>query len=1209
MNLFVDGNLYDASCKLIEKLGIEFNPIQEKAWDLAQLYKDRCHKELPEYAKEIMKQICSTYFIGTIVDERYEADTEGYEGMLIFAIDYKSDATPTRTDMATLTRLLNRISTNLPVIAILRQGNLLSIATCERTQYQQQWRQRQGERVGKVSILRGIDCTNPHRGHIDILESLVADKKIKTFDDLYNHWQSVFSTELLTKKFYGELFEWYKWVAIDHDLDITFPNDLATNDDDHEIGIHITRLVTRMMFVWFIKQMRLVPDELFDTKELITILNDFKPESKTDGRYYNAILQNLFFATLNQEIPNRRFATYKKGENNYGDKNYYRDNKTDSWFAIGHDDVVKLFGKVPYLNGGLFECLDKTDRATAKVMYYDGFSREPKRQAHIPNCAFFDKDRGLISIFNRYHFTIEENTPTEQQVALDPELLGKVFENLLGYINPETEETARKQSGSFYTPREIVKYMVDESIVAHLCQHVDKEIEPELRKIMNYSTEPTKLNSQQKADITKAVFNCRILDPACGSGAFPMGVLQQLVHVLSVVDPENTEWQRIVRDNAVQESAKVFGNSGDADERKQRLSDIEANFSNAINHPDYLRKLYLIEHCIYGIDIQPIAIQISKLRFFISLIANQNTNDNADDNFGIQPLPNLNTKFICANSLLHPLIKDYEETLFDDKKLKELQTELITNRSRYFYARRADKKQLAASDYEICQRIALLLQENVVKPDEELIARNEKIMKAAQAQIKLFEGENVVTEEYYENATLFEPGQLKTRTYDKNKVEREKLKKIITECTKKIKDEQKKKKPAGYDAAIRQLTAWDPYDVNSSSPFFDAEWMFGISDGFDIVIGNPPYFQMPKNVVSTKDYPYSEGKDEGKQNIYKLFVELSYNLLENKGVCCLITQSSLMCDKSSQYTRELLLTKTELKQVIEFPKVAPHPGGQLFKGALVGTCILLCCKQIPNKNHSFLISANNDLTTLNNFDFAEMPQSRPLTFYPNGYCFPLVRKQDFSIVEKMNTNTDFLEKYLKTASQGDFNLTNEKFCFSTKKTSVKMYRGCHIHRYYMDSEVEEYIQKNHKADYVKKNEKGIFLVCQNISGMTDKNRFNVAISANNRCLFGHTVNIIELNNNNDIVFMLAILNSKIIDWYFRKTSTNNHVNIYEIEQLPIPPTNKNQQRPIIALVDKILAAKEKDPQADTSELEGKIDEKVYELYGLTDEEVKVVEGR
>ena len=377
-------------------------------------------------------------------------------------------------------------------------------------------------------------------------------------------------------------------------------------------------------------------------------------------------------------------------------------------------------------------------------------------------------------------------------------------------------------------------------------------------------------------------------------------------------------------------------------------------------------------------------------------------------------------------------------------------------------------------------------------------------------------------------------------------------------------------------------------------------------NGFDIVIGNPPYFQMPKKLVSAINYPYSEGKDEGKQNTYKVFIELSYNLLLPNGIGCLITQSSIMCDKSAQYTRELLLTKTELQQVIEFPKVAPNPKGQLFKGALVGTSILLYRKCLPNKEYTYLISANNDLTTLGNFDFAIMLQSKPLSFYPNGYCLPLIRRQDFSIVEKMNESTSFLSQYIEKSSQGDFNLTTEKSCFSPNPTDVKMYRGCHTHRYYMDNEVEEYIINEYKKNLIEDNMNKTFLVCQQISGMTDKKRFNVALSKQDKCLFGNSVNKIELKKGVNPKFILAIINSNPIDWYFRKTSTNNHVNIYELEQLPIPPASSAKQQPIIELVEKILAAKKADPTADTSAWEADIDTLICKLYGLSVHEMKYI---
>ncbi|MCO7318002.1 hypothetical protein OKE80_01340 [Riemerella anatipestifer] len=292
-----------------------------------------------------------------------------------------------------------------------------------------------------------------------------------TFKDL-DAIQEAFSVEKLTKEFYNDLFKWYQW-TLESEVGITFPNNTSTSDDDRvKLEEQMIRLITRLLFVWFIKQKHLVPDELFKKDRLSEILNDFNPESFSNGNYYNAILQNLFFATLNKAVIEREFAKL-------ADK---RDIKTryrySEMFKIAEEEVLNLFRPIPFLNGGLFECLDKEESTDGVKYHLDGFSRSDKKfpngnlkhRAFIPNVVFFgdDKNEGLIPLLERYNFTVEENVPNEVQVALDPELLGNVFENLLGAFNPETQESARKQSGSFYTPKEIVAYMVDESLIAFL---------------------------------------------------------------------------------------------------------------------------------------------------------------------------------------------------------------------------------------------------------------------------------------------------------------------------------------------------------------------------------------------------------------------------------------------------------------------------------------------------------------------------------------------------------------------------------------------------------------------------------------------------------------------------------------------------------------------------------------------------------------------
>lgn len=286
-----------------------------------------------------------------------------------------------------------------------------------------------------------------------------------TLDD----FEKAFSVSTLTKEFYTELFKWYEW-TLSEEVGVTFPKNTATELDNREkLEEQIIRLITRLLFVWFIKQKHLVPNNLFDKEELKKILKDFKPSDSKNGNYYNAILQNLFFATLNKAVTERAFAT----EPNTRDiKTLYR---YAEMFSIKEKDVLKLFSEIPFLNGGLFECLDK-ETVTDGVKYHlDGFSRNDRKvkgqfshRAYIPNCVFFDEERGIIPLLERYNFTVEENAPEDVQVALDPELLGNVFENLLGAYNSETKESARKQSGSFYTPREIVDFMVSESLIAYL---------------------------------------------------------------------------------------------------------------------------------------------------------------------------------------------------------------------------------------------------------------------------------------------------------------------------------------------------------------------------------------------------------------------------------------------------------------------------------------------------------------------------------------------------------------------------------------------------------------------------------------------------------------------------------------------------------------------------------------------------------------------
>lgn len=285
-------------------------------------------------------------------------------------------------------------------------------------------------------------------------------------DDL----RSRFSVEVLTKEFYQELSDWYAWAI----KIIRFPNDLNDKADDDKFNNESAiRLITRLIFVWFLKQRHLIPDEFFDEKYIAdNLIKDFNPNTKVDlfyksseSKYYKAILQNLFFAMLNSPITpeGSKELSERHFRNGRGDYDNNKLMRYESYFKNPQLFVDLANRTVPFLNGGLFDCLDDKDND----LYYDGFSdREAvKKSLIVPDYLFFGEEagknidlsewygskkkkkvsaRGIIDILKRYNFTVEENTPFDKEVSLDPELLGKVFENLLASYNPETQTTARK---------------------------------------------------------------------------------------------------------------------------------------------------------------------------------------------------------------------------------------------------------------------------------------------------------------------------------------------------------------------------------------------------------------------------------------------------------------------------------------------------------------------------------------------------------------------------------------------------------------------------------------------------------------------------------------------------------------------------------------------------------------------------------------------
>ena len=1220
LKLFTAESLFDACAAMLRHLHIEFNEVTRTPVPFESLYPNHMTKSLCE----IMSKVDKTYFIGTIDEaslsgnsSRQDKDDvtaqakEGrYVGMMVFAVDIHPNQNISRTELATLTRGFNRIASAQPVALFIRQGNQLALSTCERSEYTQQWRD--GEKLGKVSLLRGIDCDHPHRGHIDILES-IGDKTYSTFEELYKHWMEVFSSELLTKRFYSELSEWYAWAI----QVMRFPNALDDDRDDAkyntESGI---RLVTRLIFVWFLKYKGLVPEEFFDEKALKRLLKNFEPTQKEhslfgfmskDSIYYKAILQNLFFAMLNTPLIEggknvRGFRKYDEGGKATGsNRGNHHLMRYRNYFAEP-DEFLRLANRVPFLNGGLFECLDDVEGR----FYLDGFSENEKvsKALCVPDYLFFGeredidlsewydddqkrrvKVRGLIDILKNYHFTIEENTPYEQEVSLDPELLGKVFENLLASYNPETQKTARKSTGSYYTPREIVQYMVNESLVAYLKENVSEDLEGQYRQLLDYGETDVSLDSERKRQIMLALYQCKVLDPACGSGAFPMGILQQMVHVLAKLDPDNIIWKHLIEEKSKQEIADSLNNYS-PEERNEVQADINRSFDLSQNAPDYARKLYLIENCIYGVDIQTTAIQISKLRCFISLVVDQKVNNNPADNYGIRPLPNLEARFVAANTLIGI---DKDLSLANTDKVQTIKAKLKDANHRLF---------------------------------------NAKTM------------------------------QTKRRWKDAIKTYREELCDALEETGLITHDE----------ASL--VSSWDMFNQNVHSNFFDAEWMFGITKKFDIVIGNPPYIKEYTNRHAFDGFRETSPYYVGKMDLWYGFACHGIDFLKNNGLLCFIAQNNWTTSAGAKKMRSKVINDSQIMQMLDFNTY------MVFESADVQTMIMLFKRNQDIDNYCFdyraithgnekgdmlalLVKQQRNTRYMTPVINRGLLKNKLLTFSNDEQIFEIIAKnkeflRDDEIAQGIVPNPDVVNsRNIKhvfdptiQVGEGVFVVDKDKFstCAESEKKYIKpLYEPFQMQRYHLSPANDKCLLYITKANW--RNDAPTLLAHlgryknimqqrrENQNGRIDfmhlhwprDERFfkdGAKILSVRKCVDSPVfvyyepqayvmmaVNVIKTSRW-DMKFLTGVLNSKLVAFWLRnkgKMQGNNYqVDKEPLQGIPLPIVDALQQQPIISLVDPILEAKKSNPETDTTDIESKIDRLVFHLYNLTYDEVLII---
>ena len=1184
---------------------------------------------------------------------------------LFFAIEL-SGPRYSRTDLATIARQINRLFP-MPVMVTFSYDGKLSIAVINRRQHKHD---ESRDVLGNVSLIREIDISKPHRAHLDVLQELSLSKRLewadghnkpRNFDGLLAAWLAVLDTEELNRQFYKDLFAWFERAV----TTASFPTDEANTLKPEE---HVIRLITRLLFVWFIKEKELIADDLFNETRIADLLEGYDPDA--GDSYYRAVLQNLFFATLNTEINKRGFS--KETHDTHRDFSRYR-YKAE---MRDPDKLLKLFRLTPFINGGLFDCLD-TEAATRDGGWrIDCFTDNPRSRSgySIPNHLFFSRDEknpGLITLFDKYKFTVEENTPAEQEVALDPELLGKVFENLLAAYNPETRDTARKQTGSYYTPRAVVDYMVDEALTAYLSEnthptnangpHEQKQqttpqpsasaaqpfastpqpaasasqpaasasqpsasaVQPSasavppsasaaqpsasavppaastpqtsasapvipvpppvipavlsgnpsdthtnhwqqrIRYLLDY-TDPFDdaedlFTPTEREDIIQAIATIKVLDPAVGSGAFPMGILHKLTLALRRLDPDNTRWETLQKDLAGQKAASAF-NTQNRQERDAELDEISATFEH-YRDSDFGRKLYLIQNSIYGVDIQPVASQIAKLRFFISLAIEQKPTDKATNNYGIKPLPNLETRFVAANTLL-ALKEPAQLTLGQTKAVQKLVQELTANRERHFHATTRDtKRKYRAKDKELRDDLAAALLEH------------------------------------------------------------------------------------GYQAAAADKIAnWDPYDQNARADWCDPKYMFGVTNGFDVVIGNPPYVRADSGIQHLELRQRIEDSNQyetlwEKWDLYVPFIERGYKLLKPGGFTTLIVSDAYCHSKYAQKSQKWFLKNSRILRLDFFGKI------QIFDAAVRNVTYLFQkadgSRHKPERRvHEPEFGAVSLLPT---------NEQRELTyraFFPEdadlqSFSVPTVTLDEICYITKgMVVHAD------EKMARGAFELRDLVSDTEDELHPKPFVEGKHLARWLPATnkwlewgterapdlfsrptfpeiyEVEEKILVQRspgpdpKACYddfrLHFTESSVgFIPWHDLSGVRNrsiKKQTRYRDETPHRPDLPQREELEKTSRRFAVKFLLGLMNSTVAHDFLRANRRSNiHLYPDDWKKLPIPDVMPEQQTPIIVLVDTILDAKRTDPTADTTKPEAEIDRLVYQLYNLTPKEIAAVE--
>ena len=1101
----------------------------------------------------------------------------------------------------------------------------------------------------RYSYLVGENETS-HTAQKQLYPIFENDKDNPKLDEI----EAAFSVEKVTKDF----FEQYKNKY--YDLKEYLEKDQAFINETQKLGFEVNKfseqfakkLMGQLAFLYFLQKkgwlgVRIMPENhTIEKSKVIDIYNKQDDAHKEiinkffiQGKDGNFKLSTRLFHSITDDEADMLSDCLKEAELDMpwgsGDKKFIRgiydfcinntnknffDDYLEPFFYEGlnkrrKNQFYKAFNcKIPFLNGGLFEPLEGYHWKNANF--------------EIPNSIFSnvkDKGReadGILDIFDRYNFTMNEDEPLEKEVAVDPEMLGKIFENLL-------DGKDRKAKGAFYTPREIVHYMCQESLTNYLVNEVDVPYEDmkqfilygeiirdaDNRTNVGYGIDFTIKQSifDKIVQIDEALKNIKVADPAVGSGAFPLGMLNEIVRA------RNNITEYLVK---LDKAGKLDRRYGENYIRKLRSQ--------------YKMKWDTIKNSIFAVDIEPSAVDIAKLRLWLSVVVEQEIDE---ENPEPHPLPNLDCNILVGNSL----IDEYEGIkLFDETLLHK-------------YRNKSKEEVEAHSQIASTMQLSMLID--------------------------------------YSDQWIKEMFQLQDKLFDEDE---EHKKKEIKDRIDKIRDQLIEYK-LNRDGNREGLNKYNEMRKLKMKPFFIWELefakIFKENGGFDVVIGNPPYVgekgskEIFRPIANTQ---FGQKYYQGKMDLFYFFFHKGINLSKENAIVAFITTNYYITATGASTLRKDFYDRANILRFINFneyrifesalgqhnlitflQKNTHRNGSNNFITSVISTKRkgFIDNKTLKNiisgndkETESYAISKDNlfegkekyirlvDLSIkgegaiqeilnklkknsvllgqISNINSgADITISRITDKHIKAFDNKYQKGEGVFVIDELELNNiglkDFeyevIKDYIKNSNieSYGYKLAKDKLIYLNWEANIENYPNIkkHLERYkeILEDQANRYGENYPWFALHRPRELSIFEAEQKIL-VPYRNKKNLFGYAEKDVFSSRDVfYITSLEKNYDMKFILGILNSKLYYlWlYFKGKRKGDILELYAkpLSEIPIIKLTRDKQNEIVRIVDKIIEIKNKNYEnniAVVNEYERIIDEKVNELYGITKEEEQVI---